>query len=84
LHGEVTADLTQGSACHDHAPLRQTSIRLRQRAGRLDVSISPAMSQAGDPLRTRCPGPELGSHALTSGSVPLSAAQPADARPRAQ
>jgi hypothetical protein len=73
LHGQVTADLTQGSACHDQAPLRQTSIQLRQRAGRLDVSVSPAMSQAGDPLRTRCPGPELGSHELTTGSVPLSA-----------
>lgn len=71
--GEVTADLTQGSACRDQAQLRQTGIQLRQRAGRLEVSVSPAISQAGDPLRTRCPGPELGSHQLTSGSVPLSA-----------
>jgi hypothetical protein len=72
LRGEVTADLTQGSACRDQVLLRQIGIRLRQQARRLDVSVSPAISQAGDPLRTRCPGPELGSHDLTTASVPLS------------
>jgi hypothetical protein len=71
--GEITADLTQGGArCRDQALLRHTAIRLRQRAGRLEVSVSPAISQAGDPLRTRCPGPELGSHQLTRASVPVS------------
>jgi hypothetical protein len=72
LRGEITADLAQGSTCRDQAGLRQAGILLRQRAGRLEVSLSPASSQAGDPLRTRCPGPELGSHQLTSTSVPLS------------
>jgi hypothetical protein len=74
-HGEVIADLTQGSAsaCRDQTRLRQAGIQLRQRAGRLEISVSPSASQAGDPLRTRCPGPELGSHQLVSASVPLSA-----------
>jgi hypothetical protein len=72
-HGEVIADLMQGSTCRDQTRLRQAGIQLRQRAGRLEVSVSPAISQAGDPLRTRCPGPELGSHQLASASVPLSA-----------
>lgn len=73
LRGEVTADLTQESACRDQVGLRQAGIELRQRAHRLETSVSPAPSQAAQPLRTRCPGPELGSHQLTSASVPLSA-----------
>ena len=72
VHGTVTADLTQGGACRDQVGLRQLGIQLSKRAGRLQVSVSPAVSQAADPLRTRCPGPELGSHQLTSASVPLS------------
>lgn len=73
VRGEVIADLTQGgSACRDQAGLRHAGIQLRRRAGRLQISASPAVSQAGDPLRTRCPGPELGSHQLTGASVPLS------------
>jgi hypothetical protein len=75
LHsGEVIADLTQGgSACREQTRLRQAGIQLRQRAGRLQISVSPAVSQADDPLRTRCPGPHLSSHQLTSTSLPLSA-----------
>jgi hypothetical protein len=69
--GEVTADLTQGNACRDEARLHRAGIQLRRRADRLEISVSPAVSQAGDPLRTRCPGPELGSHQLASASVPL-------------
>jgi hypothetical protein len=42
------------------------------RAGRLEVSLSPGLSQAADPLRTRCPGPDLGQRQLTSASLPLS------------
>ena len=72
LRGEVTADLTQQDVCRDQVGLRQAAIELRQRADRLEISVSPAESQADDPLRTRCPGPELGSHQLTSASVPLS------------
>jgi hypothetical protein len=73
LRGEVTADLTQESACRDQVGLRQAGIQLRQLADRLEISVSPGISQAAPPLRTRCPGPELGSHQLTSASVPLSA-----------
>jgi hypothetical protein len=47
-------------------------LELSKRANRLEVTLSPSSSQA-DPLRTRCPGPELGSqHQLTSASLPLS------------
>ncbi len=73
MRGTVTADLTQAGRCHDQVTLLQAQIQLRRRANRLQVSVSPERSQAVDPLRTRCPGPELGSHRLTSGSVPLSA-----------
>jgi hypothetical protein len=72
LHGEVTSDLMQESACRDLVGLRQAGIQVRQRADRLQISVSAAFSQAGDPLRTRCPGPKLGSHQLASASVPLS------------
>ena len=75
LHsGEVIADLTQGgSACRDQTRLRQAGIQLRQREHRLQISVSPAVAQADDPLRTRCPGPQLSSHQFTSTSLPLSA-----------
>ena len=72
-HGTVTADLTQAGACRDQVELAHTQIQLHRRADRLEISVSPGTSQAADPLRTRCPGPELGSRQLTSGSVPLSA-----------
>lgn len=72
VHGEVAADLTQSSSCHDHTALRQIAIELQKRTDRLEISASPAASQAADPLRTRCPGPELASHQLTHASVPLS------------
>ncbi|MFZ1995406.1 MAG: hypothetical protein WAU75_14940 [Solirubrobacteraceae bacterium] len=73
-HGEVIANLPQGAGtCHDQTRLRQAGIELRQRADRLQISVSPTASQAADPLRTRCPGPQLGSHQLTSASLPLSA-----------
>ncbi len=73
VHGVVAADLTQGGgACRDRAALRQLEVVLAVRAHRLRLAISPIGSQAGDPLRTRCPGPDLGSHPLTSASLPLS------------
>jgi hypothetical protein len=70
-HGEISADLTQpGGACRDQTGLGQVVLELRKRADRLDVSLSPGASAAG-PLRTRCPGPALGSHQLTSAALPL-------------
>jgi hypothetical protein len=71
LRGTVGADLTQANTCRDHVALREASIQLQQRSGRLEISVSPALTQAADPLRTRCPGPDLGTHSLTSASVPL-------------
>jgi hypothetical protein len=76
MSGQVTADLTQnGGACTDQVALQQTEIVLRKHAGRLMISVSPLGSQAADPLRTRCPGPALGSHPLTSASLPLNVLQ---------
>ena len=70
-HGVIAADLTQpGTSCRDQASLDQVTLELRKRADRLTVSLSPGASAAG-PLRTRCPGPALGSHQLTSASLPL-------------
>jgi hypothetical protein len=70
--GAVAADLTQGgAACSNQVSLQQTEILLRKHADRLIVSVSPERSQAADPLRTRCPGPALGRHPLTSASLPL-------------
>ena len=72
MGGTLTADLTQDAgACTDEAALGQTAIVLRERARRLMISVSPSGSRAADPLRTRCPGPALGSHPLTSASLPL-------------
>ena len=72
VHGGVTADLMQQGTCRDQVALRALELQLRKRADRFQVSLGPALSQAADPLRTRCPGPDLGSHALTSASIPLS------------
>jgi hypothetical protein len=76
MGGAVTADLTQdASACTDQVTLQQTEILLRKHADRLMISVSPLPSQTADPLRTRCPGPALGNHPLTSASLPLSVLQ---------
>jgi hypothetical protein len=48
-------------------------VQLQSHAGRLLVSLSPLSGQAVDPLRTRCPGPELGEHALATATLPRSA-----------
>ena len=72
VDGEVAADLTQGGACRDQAAVHRLEVVLAERAHRLRLAISPIASQAGDPLRTRCPGPDLGPHQLTSASLPLS------------
>lgn len=69
LHGTLAAELSQGGACQDQTRLHAASVNLETRAGRLLVSLSPLSSQAADPLRTRCPGPELGQHAFTRGTL---------------
>jgi hypothetical protein len=69
--GSVRADLTQeGATCTDGVALRQFSIRIVRAGHRIAVSLAPARSQASDPLRTRCPGPDLGSHRFASGDLP--------------
>lgn len=73
LRGTVTADLNQGSPCRDQAGVSGASVLLQSQAGRLLVSLSLQSLQAVDPLRTRCPGPELGQHALALSTLPRGA-----------
>jgi hypothetical protein len=73
LHGTVAADLNQGGECRDQTRLSAASVQLQSHAGRLLISLSPVSTSGTDPLRTRCPGPELGQHALTSATLPRSA-----------
>jgi hypothetical protein len=73
VHGAVVADLAQDGVCRDITRVSHTELALDVHGGRLRISLSPAESQAADPLRTRCPGPELGQHVLTSGTLPRSA-----------
>lgn len=72
VHGSVQARLTQdGGTCSDTVALHRFTIELvRVRRG-LEVAVRPADSAAADPLRTRCPGPDLGPHMLADGLVPL-------------
>lgn len=69
VRGTITADLNQGVACRDQARLAAVAAQLRSRAAGLLVSLSPQSSRAVDPLRTRCPGPNLGQHAFTSSTL---------------
>jgi hypothetical protein len=73
LHGTVAADLQQGGECRDQTRLSAASIQLQSHAGGLLLSLSPVSASGTDPLRTRCPGPELGQHALTSATLPRGA-----------
>jgi hypothetical protein len=73
LHGTVAADLHQGGACRDQTRLSAASLQLQSHAGGLLMSLSPVSTPGTDPLRTRCPGPELGQHALTSATLPRGA-----------
>jgi hypothetical protein len=73
LHGAVAADLHQGAECRDQTRLSAASVQLQSHAGRLLMSLSPVSTSGTDPLRTRCPGPELGQHALTSATLPRGA-----------
>jgi hypothetical protein len=71
--GTLQADVTgSGIRCRDRVRLTGTELLLARHGARLQVSLSPSRSQAGDPLRTRCPGPSLGHHDFTVGSVPVS------------
>jgi hypothetical protein len=72
IRGQVQADLTQGGTCSDSVALDQFSIQLARLGRRFRVSLAPSDSQAADPLRTRCPGPDLGSHMLAGETVPAS------------
>jgi hypothetical protein len=69
VRGTVTAALDEGAACRDQAGLSAVAVQLGSRAGSLLVSLSPQSSRAVDPLRTRCPGPELGQHELASATL---------------
>jgi hypothetical protein len=69
LQGAIMADLTQTRQCRDTTSLSEAQVQLEARGDRVRISLSPAQSQAADTLRTRCPGPELGNHTLTSASV---------------
>jgi len=73
LHGAIAADLTQTQQCRDATTFNQALVLLEAHGDRVQVSLSPAQSQAADPLRTRCPGPELGDNTLTSATLPRSA-----------
>jgi hypothetical protein len=73
LHGAIVADLTQTQQCRDATAVSEAQVLLEARGDRLQVSLSPAQSQAADPLRTRCPGPDLGDNTLTSATLPRSA-----------
>jgi hypothetical protein len=69
VHGTVAADLRQDGECRDQTRVSAASVQLHSHAGRLLVSLSPVSTQAIDPLRTRCPGPELGQHMLTHATL---------------
>ncbi|MGH2910477.1 MAG: hypothetical protein ACRDK8_14440 [Solirubrobacteraceae bacterium] len=71
VRGTVQAALTQGGgACSDSVALHQFTLRLARVGHWLTVSLAPSVSQAADPLRTRCPGPDLGTQRFAAASVP--------------
>jgi hypothetical protein len=73
LYGTLAANLRQDGECRDQTRLSAAAVQLQSHAGRLLVTLSPVSTQAPDPLRTRCPGPELGQHALALATLPRSA-----------
>lgn len=73
VHGSVTAQLSTPTVCRDTTQLFSDGLQLQTRGARLRITLSPAGSEATDPLRTRCPGPALGSRQLATAIVPLSA-----------
>jgi hypothetical protein len=73
LHGTVAAQLGQDGECRDETRLSAASVQAQGHAGHVLVSLSPQSTQATDPLRTRCPGPDLGEHALVASTLTHSA-----------
>jgi hypothetical protein len=73
LRGTVAADLSQDGECRDHTRLSAASVQVQSRVGHVLISLSTVSTQATDPLRTRCPGPELGQHALVVSTLTHSA-----------
>ena len=68
--GRVNAALRAPARCRDRIAVTMLGLRLQARRDRMQVALSGAGVQP-DPLRTRCPGPALGSRWLAAGSVPL-------------
>lgn len=64
--GQTTAVVDHGGACRDSVRLTASALELGISRRRLTVRYAPTASSF-DPLRTRCPGPVLGSHALAIG-----------------
>ena len=58
--------------CVDTTHLIDSSFTLVLRGRQLRAAYQP-VTQAADPLRTRCPGPALGNHAAATGVVSVSA-----------
>lgn len=52
--------------------LFRSGLALIVHAGKMNVEYSPTGTQGSDAIRTRCPGPALGTHPLASAVVPLS------------
>lgn len=70
--GGVSAHLRTPGRCRDTDAVTAVGLQLQARAGRMQIALSAAVGQR-DLLRTRCPGPALGSRRLAAGSVPLTA-----------
>jgi hypothetical protein len=73
LHGTVAADLSQDGQCRDETRVSAASVQVQSHAGHVIISLSPQSTQATDPLRTRCPGPDLGEQALVVSTLTHSA-----------
>jgi hypothetical protein len=70
--GSVTTEVTQDRrTCRDSTRLAFSSIAIGTRHRRLISYYLPG-SDASDALRTRCPGPDLGTHPAAMDPAPLS------------
>ncbi len=73
LSGTVTADLAQNGTCRDTTAISDALLDAAvDRSGRLDLALQTLTTGAADPLRTRCPGPDLGQRSLATAVVPRS------------
>jgi hypothetical protein len=76
-HGHSVTEVTRAGAraCHDERALTLPGLRGEAHGDELRLGLSDAgFSTAGDPLRSRCPGPAWSGErdrALASGTVPL-------------